>query len=104
MAWKIAGIIEGRSGSVTVLPESLIGSPNSFTNYAEAETVRDAMAHATAKDKTTIRYVLLPAIDEALLEQLRAAGAPQPAPTRPANALSAALFAGSGPRRETPPA
>lgn len=87
---------------MTVLPESVIGSPNSFGNYAEAETIRDAMAHATAKDKTTIRYVVLPAIDDALIEQARAISTPQASPARPTNPLTASLFAGHGPRRETP--
>lgn len=104
MAWKIAGIIEGRSGNVAILPEWCIGGPNDFKNVAEAETIREAMANAVAKDKTAIRYVLLPAIDDALIAQVRELGAPQPAPARTVNALSSALFGGSGPRREPPPA
>lgn len=84
MAWKIAGLIEGRSGNITVVPESFIGEHNNFNNLAEAETIKDAMNQAVLKEKTTIRYVLLPAIDDALIQQVRQLGAPQPAPRAPA--------------------
>lgn len=78
MAWKILGLIEGRSGSITVMPEWAIGAPNDFKQHADATTIRDAMATAMAKEKTTVRYVVVPAIDDALLGQMQQSVQPQP--------------------------
>jgi hypothetical protein len=80
MAWKILGLIEGRSGSITVMPDWAIGAPNDFAHHSDAATIRDAMAQAVAKEKTTVRYVIVPAVDDALLQQMRASSQPQPAP------------------------
>lgn len=101
MAWKIVGLIESRGGVTTVLPEWSIGNPNNFTSHADAQTIRDAMANAVAKEKMTLRYVIVPAIDEALVAQLNqqqvtVAPTPQPSAQHP-------NFFG-GPRRESQPA
>lgn len=85
MAWKIIGLIEGRSGSITVLPEWSIGEPNHFEAHSDAEAVRTAMAEIMKKEKLTLRYLIIPAIDEALITQLRGGRGdmrpnPQPAP------------------------
>lgn len=79
MAWKIVGIITGRDGSVAFLPEWAVADPgtNSFTVHAQAVSARDAMAQITEKEKLTLRYAVLPVIDEALLSQLQGAPTPQ---------------------------
>lgn len=89
MAWKIVGIITGRDGSVAFLPEWATAEPgtNTFTAHAQAMTVRDAMAQITEKEKLTLRYAVVPVIDEALLQQLRGE-APQQQRQPPVPALS----------------
>jgi hypothetical protein len=91
MAWKIIGIIESRSGDIAILPEWAIGTPNEFTQHGDATTVASAMSAVFAKEKTPIRYLVMPTIDDALISQVR--GAPSPLPPQPApNTLS---FGGS---------
>lgn len=83
--WKIVGTIESRGGDIEVLPEWTIGKPNEFQSYAEADTIRGAMQNIIEKEVAkrlaqapgvggagpAIRYVVLPAIDESLIRQLR---------------------------------
>lgn len=91
--WKIVGLIESRGGDVEVLPEWAVGTPNEFQNQTEANTVRDAMQGYVEKLKAertmaapgvggsagpSIRYMVLPAIDDNLIGQLRGILPPQP--------------------------
>ena len=86
MAWKIIGIIESRSGDIAILPEWAIGTPNEFTQHGDATTVAAAMCAVFAKEKTPIRYLVMPTIDDALIGQVR--GAPAPVNPQPASMLS----------------
>lgn len=85
------GLVESRSGDVEVLPEWCVGKPNGFASQSDAVTVRDSMQAAVdaMKARTTIRYVVLPAIDDSLLAQLHG-GNPTtaPLPTTPALSFS----------------
>lgn len=94
MAWKIVGIIESRGGDLEVLPEWTIGAPNSFDNVTHANLVRDSMqgivdAHRSprtgqqheAPKLPPIKYLVVPAIDQGLIDQLNGK---QPQPTQPA--------------------
>lgn len=84
--WRIVGLIESRSGDIEFLPQWAVSSTpelGDFGNYADAQLVADAMVkhHAQLKERTPIRYMVMPVIDEALLAQLRGAPAPQPVAT-----------------------
>jgi len=98
MGWKIVGIIESRSGDIAILPEWAIGTPNEFTQHGDAQIVANAMLSVFAKEKTPIRYLVMPTIDDALISQLRGAPSTVPPPP-PQNALS---FGGSSMGRPQP--
>jgi hypothetical protein len=86
MSWKIIGLVESRSGDIAILPEWCIGKPNDFANHAEAVQIQEAMqaVHVKAKEKTPIRYLVMPAIDETLIKQVRGIAHPEPTPQIPA--------------------
>jgi hypothetical protein len=91
--WKVVGVIESRGGDIEIMPEWTIGKPNEFNSIADANAIRDAMQGQIEKERLArlaaapgvggagpaIRYMVLPAIDEALIRQLHG-GEPMPAP------------------------
>lgn len=82
MAWKIIGLVEGRGGAVSALPEYAVGSPNSFDDPHTADRARDLMQKAVPeREQKHIRYVVLPAIDDGLHAALKGAAAPPPQPS-----------------------
>lgn len=94
--WKVVGVIESRSGDVEFLPEWTIGTPNEFSSKADAEAVRQAMqaqiehmrierlqaAPGAGGAGPSIRYIILPAIDQFLISQLHG-GDPVRQPAKP---------------------
>jgi hypothetical protein len=88
MAWKVIGLIDGRNGHISVLPEWAIGTPNDFAGFNEAASVAEAMRVATAKQKPTINYMAIPTIDASIIAQVRGSDAPAPKPQPLAPALS----------------
>jgi hypothetical protein len=82
MAWKIIGLVEGRGGAVTALPEFAIGSPNNFEDPHTADRARELLnAAIPPREQKNIRYVVLPAIDDGLHLALKGAVAPPPQPS-----------------------
>ena len=80
MAWKIIGLLEGRGGAISALPEYAMGSPNAFDDPHTADRARDLMQKAIVeREQKTIRYVVVPAIDDGLHAALKGA-VPQPPP------------------------
>lgn len=93
MAWKIVGIIESRAGDLEVLPAWCVGEPNSFDNFQQATLVRDSMQSIVDQQRAPrggpqspdvpklypIKYMLVPAIDPSLIDQLNGKH-PSPAP------------------------
>lgn len=90
MAWKVIAIIESRAGDLEILPDWCIGTLNSFDNVTHATLVRDSMqqivdanrsprvpGHAEAPKLPPIKYMLVPTIDQNLIDQLNGK---QPAP------------------------
>lgn len=70
--WKIIGLIEGRSGALSAMPPELIGQPNEFYDPGSAQRAAQAMNDSILKlDTKTIRYTIIPAIDDGLHEALR---------------------------------
>jgi hypothetical protein len=87
MAYRIIGILEGRTGHLAILPDSAVavGDANHFTSHNDAQTVAEAMKHQMSKEKATLRYLVVPTIDDALLKQLHGGqAAPPPVPQAPA--------------------
>lgn len=101
MVWKIVGLIESRSGDLEVMPEWVIGTPNAFDSYNDANVLRESMQqiHVASKEKTAIRYLVLPAIDPSLLNQVRGINQPQQPAPPPAPAINFGL-----PQQKAPPA
>jgi hypothetical protein len=83
MAYRIIGILEGRNGHLAILPDAAVavGEANHFNAYNDAQTVAEAMKHQMAKEKATLRYLVVPTIDDALLKQLHG-GSAAPAPVQ----------------------
>lgn len=93
MAWKIVAIIESRAGDLEVLPEWTLGAPNNFDNLTHATLVRDQMqaivdgqraprggaASPDVPKLPPIKYLIVPAIDPNLIDQLNGK---QPAPAQ----------------------
>lgn len=104
MAWKVIAIIESRAGDLEVLPEWCLGTQNNFENVSHATLVRDSMQHivdsnrsprvagqAEAPKLPPIKYMIVPTIDQGLIDQLNGK---QPAPQQQ---QPAALSFGQGP-------
>lgn len=89
MAYRIIGILEGRNGHLAILPPEAVavGEANHFNAYNDAQTVAEAMKHQMAKEKATLRYLVVPTIDDALLKQLHG-GSAAPQPVNPAPRLN----------------
>lgn len=101
MAYKIVCVCEGRSGDVEFLPEYAIGDPgfNSFNSIVDADHVRASMQAHVDKLKAqrvaqspgvggsagpAFQYMVLPVIDQALVQQLHGHAPPPPvSPTGP---------------------
>ena len=86
MAYRIIGILEGRNGHLAILPDSAVavGEANHFNAYNDAQTVAEAMKAQMAKEKATLRYLVVPTIDDSLIKQLHGGSAtPQPVPHSP---------------------
>lgn len=100
MAYRIIGILEGRNGHLAILPDSAVavGEANHFNSHNDAQTVAEAMKGQMAKEKATLRYLVVPTIDDALLRQLHGTSAAAPPPLANVPALS---FGNRGER--TPP-
>jgi hypothetical protein len=77
MAWKLIGILESRTGSITVLPDWAVGEPNEFPDAMSATRARDMMMQLVPK-KTLLRYEVIAAIDPGLHAALGNIGATQP--------------------------
>lgn len=118
MPYKIVGICEGRSGDVEFLPEWAIGEPNSFSSLANANHVCASMQAHVDRVKAervaaspgiggstgpAIKYMVLPALDSALLQQLHAHAAPAPAPVPTGPVLSFGTSPPSVPSAAPPP-
>lgn len=90
-------IIESRAGDLEVLPEWCIGDPNHFEHLNHATTVRDSMQAITDQQRAPrtpgqsdapklapIKYMIVPCIDQNLIDQLHGKQpAPQPQPQQP---------------------
>ncbi len=93
--WKVIAIIESRGGDLEVLPEWTIGEPNRFENASHAGLVRDSMQQIVDAQRAPrtagqhdlpklppIKYLVVPAIDQGLIDQLNGK-APPPQPAAP---------------------
>jgi hypothetical protein len=98
VSWKIVGIIESRGGDLEVLPDWTIGAPNDFQSLQHATLVRDSMQSvvdhqraprgaADAPKLPPVKYMILPAIDGNLIDQLQG-NAPPPTQQQHAPSLS----------------
>lgn len=91
--WKVIGLVESRSGDVEFLPEWSVGKPNEFQSQADANTICDAMQAHVERLKAlrtaaapgvggsagpSIRYMVLPAIDDQLIDQLHGGAVAKP--------------------------
>ncbi len=94
MAWKVIAIIESRAGDLEILPEWCIGKQNHFDNLSHATTVKDSMQQIVDAQRAPrtpgqsdspklppVKYMIVPCIDQNLIDQLHGK---QPAPQQPA--------------------
>ena len=87
--WRIIGLIESRSGDLEILPQHAIAAKDGaadFDSWQIANTIVQAMMghYASVKEKSAIRYLIVPVIDDALLKQVHGSAPQQPvAPSPP---------------------